>query len=117
MWGDVPVAEVKGVWSGALSGYDGADLKAALDACFSAHPDFPPTLPQFRGLCADARRIRAAGSTKINPPGGVPCPPEIKAEIDRLVGRMTAKPAIGMTRIADMTAAAPKLIVHEGGKQ
>lgn len=29
----------------------------------------------------------------------------------------TDKPAVGLTRVADMAAAAPKLIVHEGGRQ
>lgn len=90
MWGDVPVAEVKGVWSNALSGYDGADLKAAIDTCLSAHPDYPPTLPQFRGLCTDARRIRAASATKLAAPAGTPCPPEIKAQIDATLKRMRA---------------------------
>lgn len=87
MWGDVPVAEVKTVWAHNLGQFVGADIAGAIDLCLSAHPDYPPTLPQFRGLCSDARRTRAAAATKLNHPAGVPCPPEIKAQIDAFLKR------------------------------
>ena len=90
MWGDVPMSEVKAVWADALGGYDGEDLRRALAACQAAYQDFPPTLPQFAGLCRDAKRARASEATKLPSRNGVPCPPEIRAQIDRFLKRVKA---------------------------
>ena len=87
MWGDSPIAEVKSVWADALGQFTGDDIRAALSASFDAYPDYPPTLPQFVGLCRDARRIRAANATKLPGPAGVPCPPEIREQIDAFIRR------------------------------
>ena len=74
-----------------LRGAFGADdIRSALAASFDHYPDFPPTLPQFVGLCRDARRVRAAGATKLPTQQGVPCPPEIKAQIDAFLKRTRA---------------------------
>ncbi len=90
MWGDVPPDEVRGVWADSLGQFGGDDLRDALTAVFDAHPDYPPTLPQFVGLCRDAKRVRAANATKLPPPRGVPCPPEIRAQLDATLKRFKA---------------------------
>ncbi len=87
MWADAPVEEVKSVWADALGQFTGEDLKHALTASFEHYTEYPPTLPQFVGLCRDARRLRAAGATKLPSQRGVPCPPEIKAQIDKFLKR------------------------------
>lgn len=90
MWADAPVAEVKAVWADALGQFVADDIRSALASSFDHYPDFPPTLPQFVGLCRDARRVRAAGATKLPTQQGVPCPPEIKAQIDAFLKRTRA---------------------------
>ena len=90
MWGDAPMDEVKPVWADALRDYTGDDIRGALDNCFSAYTDYPPTLPQFIGLCRDAKRLRAAGATKLDGPRGIPCPPEIKAQLEATLKKMRA---------------------------
>ena len=90
MWADIPVAEVKAVWADALGDFLGDDLRDALAHAFDHYPDYPPTLPQFIGLCRDARKNRAASATKLPTPRGIPCPPEIKAQLDRFLKRVKA---------------------------
>ena len=90
MWADIPVAEVKAVWADALGDFLGDDIRAALDSCVSVYTDYPPTLPQFIGLCRDAKRLRAAGATKLDGPRGIPCPPEIKAQLEATLKKMRA---------------------------
>lgn len=93
MWGDVPPDEVRNVWADALGQFDGEDIRGALTTAFDAHPDYPPTLPQFVGLCRVARRIKAANATKLPAPPGVPCSPEIKAQLDATLRRMNVTKA------------------------
>lgn len=78
------------MWADALGQFGGEHIRDALAAVFTAYPDYPPTLPQFVGLCKDASRVRAANAIKLPPPNGVPCPPEIRAELDRVLKRMRA---------------------------
>ncbi len=82
------MSEVKAVWADALGAYTGDDLRDALAKSLDAYPDYPPTLPQFMGLCRDAKRLRAASATKLPSPPGIPCPPEIKAQMDKFLRRV-----------------------------
>lgn len=56
LWGGMDAGKVQAMWGGKLAGF--ADkpkaIKAALDA-LDERP-FPPTLPEFIGLCRDAAR-------------------------------------------------------------
>lgn len=38
-------------WAKALSGIDGRQLAAGLEACFVEGAEFPPSAPRFRGMC------------------------------------------------------------------
>jgi len=78
------------VWADALGQFHGEHIRDALTAAFTSYPDYPPTLPQFVGLCKDSVKIRAANAVKLPPPPGVQCPPEIRAELDRVLKRMRA---------------------------
>lgn len=71
-------------------------------------PDYPPRLAGIAE--ADSTRRGLTAQPEVTLIGDA-----IKAKAVMAGGN--AKPAIGMTRIADITQAAPKLIVHEGGKQ
>jgi hypothetical protein len=60
--------EVRQVWAESLGRFEGSDIREALDMMLTAHVDYPPTLPQFMGLCNDARRKRTQGTMKLVPP-------------------------------------------------
>lgn len=90
MWGEADPMEVRSVWADSLGRFDGADIREALESVLSAHPDYPPTLPQFMGLCSDARRRRASGVAKLPPPRSGPIPAGIQAKLDAFMGRVRA---------------------------
>lgn len=87
MWGDVPMAEVQSVWGEALGDFIGEDIRDALAVTAKHYPDYPPTCPQFVGLCRDARKARAQSATKLPSGPRVPCPPEVRAQIDKFLKR------------------------------
>jgi hypothetical protein len=82
--------EVKSVWAEELGQFVGDDLREALGVATKHYPDYPPTLPQFVNLCRDARKSRAQTVTKLPSDRGVPCPPEIKAQMDKFLRRVKA---------------------------
>lgn len=58
---DRGIHSAKTVWATALQRFDAATVGAALDACQALHPKYPPTMPEFVGLCvAHAPRVHAA---------------------------------------------------------
>ncbi len=48
---DRGIHSAKTVWATALQRFDFATVGAALDACQALHSKFPPTMPEFVGLC------------------------------------------------------------------
>jgi hypothetical protein len=85
MWGDADQSEVRSVWADQLGRFDAVDLRAALAATLPNHPDYPPTLPQFVGLCLDARRSRASLAVKLPGPR-TEMPEHIRAQLRAFVG-------------------------------
>lgn len=55
---DQGIANARRIWAYSLRGYDAETVKLALRRCQSAHPEFPPSCPQFVALC-EAVRPRA----------------------------------------------------------
>lgn len=91
MWADADPQEVKATWMAALNRYSNDDVRRALASMLTSYLDYPPTLPQFLNLCRDAQMMRAQQSMKIDHAKGVPCPPEVKAQLDALLKRITIK--------------------------
>lgn len=52
---DQGMASARRVWAHGLSEFDADTIKLALRRCQAAHPEFPPSLPQFVALCESAR--------------------------------------------------------------
>jgi hypothetical protein len=48
---DEGIANARWVWAHSLREYDGETIRLALRRCQAAHPEFPPSLPQFVSLC------------------------------------------------------------------
>lgn len=48
---DQGVVSARGIWSHGLREFDLSTVKTALARTMDAHPEFPPTLPQFVALC------------------------------------------------------------------
>lgn len=53
--GDDGVLSAKKMWGMALSRYTTDVVRMALGRCMTAHPEFPPSLPQFVALCEACR--------------------------------------------------------------
>ncbi len=49
--GDGGVASARAIWAHGLRTFDVEVVKTALSRVMDAHPEFPPTLPQFVQLC------------------------------------------------------------------
>lgn len=56
---DAGVLGAKAIWAHGLRDFNAIAVKAALRQCLEAHPEFPPSLPQFVSLCR-ANTPRAA---------------------------------------------------------
>lgn len=91
MWGDVPADDVIAEWAERLGEFTADDLRWALEASESIHRDYPPTCPQFVGLCRDAARARATTAVRIGGPPGVPCPPEVREQMAATIAGLRAR--------------------------
>lgn len=49
---DQGMANARRVWAHSLRDFDGETVKLALRRCQQAHPEYPPSLPQFVSLCS-----------------------------------------------------------------
>jgi hypothetical protein len=84
MWADVPMADVLDAWQTDLDGVKPEQIKRALEHMKSHNP-FPPTLPEFLGICRQFRpqpsnvRYLAAPKTEM--------PANVKALLAKLRGR------------------------------
>lgn len=90
---DKGVISARGIWGYGLRGFDLATVKTALQRCLTAHPEFPPTLPQFVALCA-ACRIRVAYQPAVPAIGmGQPLRSQYAANAREIVAKHAAKAA------------------------
>lgn len=48
---DAGVVSAKAMWAHGLRDFDAVTVRHALRQCLERHPEFPPSLPQFVGLC------------------------------------------------------------------
>lgn len=76
-------------WGSALVGCAAEDIARGLKACMTAHPTFPPTLPEFVALCRPAP-VRPEHQIKL------PAPRDTKdrsADIQRVLAMLAKKQA------------------------
>jgi hypothetical protein len=52
---DMGILSARQVWGHGLRDFDGQTIKAALSRCIEKHPEFPPSMPQFVGLCVSCK--------------------------------------------------------------
>jgi hypothetical protein len=52
---DEGIANARRVWAHGLREFDGETVKTALARCQTAHPEYPPSMPQFVALCASCK--------------------------------------------------------------
>lgn len=75
-WRGVPLGQVKAEWSAGLHSFDTEALRMALAALVKQANPFPPSLPEFRGICAQFvrrgphRLALVDKSPRDGPPGG-----------------------------------------------
>lgn len=68
MWGAAEPTDLERAWAEGLWEFEAVDLRDALAVVGQNYPDYPPTLPQFIGLCRDARRRRAQQTVRLSAP-------------------------------------------------
>ena len=90
MWGECPPADIIDHWRSGLEGYSGEQIKRALDRMLDIHPDWPPTLGQFRQLCKPP--IVAHRLFLVDKSPRAPIPDKIRAEIAGLVSKWKVNP-------------------------
>lgn len=57
--------DVHNLWAEQLGAYSGEVIGRALQAAVDSGRDWPPTLPEFKALCADYRRSEVADAPSI----------------------------------------------------
>jgi len=62
---DQGIANARRIWAHGLREYDAETIKTALRNCQVRHPEYPPSLPQFAGMCAAAKIRPAYSSTAV----------------------------------------------------
>jgi hypothetical protein len=93
---DQGISNARKVWAYGLRRFDGDTIKSALRRCQTAHPEFPPSLPQFSALC------EAAKPREVFRPPEVPAiamGDELRAEI-LAKRRQAAREAAERTRLS-----------------
>lgn len=70
-FGEDPQGVTGDTWAAGLSGLTGRDLARGLEACVAASDPWPPTLPEFRGMCLS---IPAFASVRVQLQLGNPSP-------------------------------------------
>lgn len=82
-WAQTPMDDVKAVWAEDLAGMSGEQIRKALDHC-KANNKFPPTCPEFAGLCKAFAPAMETGNRLPAPRGGE-MDPKVRAEIARFL--------------------------------
>jgi len=82
---DAVMATVKRAWSEDLAGCSGEQIRRALDHC-KAHNKFPPTSPEFVGLCRQFR-VEPAHQTYLPAPRG-----ELPPQAAEIIGQLKPTP-------------------------
>lgn len=67
------------VWAHGLREFDLGTVKAALAVCLEAHPEFPPSLPQFAAICK-ARQPRRAWTPPVSTQPQLEMSDELRAQ-------------------------------------
>ena len=89
-FGDCPQADVIDSWRTGLEGFSGEQIAAGLRRCLDAHPDWPPTLGEFRALCRPPATPAAHRPYLVDRSPRAPIDPKVRATIDGLVAKWRA---------------------------
>jgi len=99
MWGQANPDDLRATWADELAGFNGDDIRGALELARSEYLDYPPTLYEFASLCRIARapRLRAEEDQRLrlSAPPTAPADPTVVAavaEYARKIGRQQRDP-------------------------
>lgn len=104
MWGDADPEEVKRTWADELTGFAAEDVRWALGALKTIYLDYPPTLPQFVGLCKDGRKVRTQTVVRLPEPLMVIDQAKVDEAVAQVVGRVARDPKAWARRIREREA-------------
>lgn len=84
MFGEADADDLVSTWAEGLGRFDAIDIKRGLETMLIAYADYPPTLPQFLGLCRDARAARTQETSKLTVVRYGKVAPGVLAEIHKV---------------------------------
>ena len=90
MWADVPMADVLDAWQEDLKGVQAEQVKRALEYLKANNP-FPPTLPEFLGICRQFKALPQ--NVAYLPAPRSKMPPEIKKQLDECITHLRGENA------------------------
>ena len=83
-WAGIPMDEVRRTWAEDLAPFDGYVLRKALDHC-KANNKFPPSCPEFVGLCRAFKPNPHSHLSALPAPRGSEIDPRVRAEIAKFL--------------------------------
>lgn len=72
MWAGADVDSVKSEWGRQLAGFEPRAIGIALQDCADSGREWPPSLPEFKGMCREAARYHASQIGLLPTPKGDP---------------------------------------------
>ena len=85
LWQGIPMEQIKAVWAEDLAGCSADQIRHALDHC-KTHLKFPPTCPEFVGLCREFRE--KPQNVAYLPAPKSKMPPEIRKQLHDVVAKL-----------------------------
>jgi hypothetical protein len=92
MFGEADPEDLTQTWAQELGRYQASDIRSALDSIRTLHPDYPPSLFQFSGLCRDAQRRRIVDTKALIGPK-IPMPEHVKRQLAEFMAKHTVRRA------------------------
>lgn len=83
-WAGIAMDEVMAVWAQDLAAFDGDTLRKALDHC-KANNKFPPSCPEFVGMCKAFRPSPQSQLAALPAPRSGEIDPRVRAEIAKFL--------------------------------
>lgn len=103
------------VWQNALARFDEDTIRTAVNRCKEAHPQFPPTLPEFEALCRAVQvrpAFKADGPAQIGMSEGLKSSYTARARADAMARyRANLAAEVGAVHTSGSGLAALQLLV------
>lgn len=90
LWAHVPMDGVKAAWAESLAGLTAEQVRMGLEHCQRGGAKFPPTAPEFAGICR-GMRAEPAHRALLSAPR-MPMPGHIREQLRAFVAKANVTP-------------------------